>query len=79
MEDPTDAEDCVDLGGNWGVSKSFGGDSTCCAVELKYRARLGRRKVGGKADVEIRMSSKDFLTVLLNILRVKTILTVTNA
>lgn len=25
-----------------------GGESTICVVELKYRARLGRRKVGGR-------------------------------
>lgn len=50
------------------ASTASGGDSTCCAVELKYRARLGRRNVGGNADEEIRMSKTDFLTVLLSIL-----------
>jgi hypothetical protein len=47
------------------------GGSTCCAVELKYRARYGRRKVGGSADGGILMSKMDFLTVLLNIVRVE--------
>ena len=46
------------------------GGSTCCAVELKYRARYGRRKVGGSADGDILMSKMDFLIVLLNIVRV---------
>lgn len=50
------------------ASTASGGDSTCCAVELKYRARLGRRNVGGNADEGIRMSKMDFLTVLLSIL-----------
>lgn len=38
------------------------------AVELKYRAPLGKRNIGGSADAGNRMSSTDFLMVLLNIL-----------
>ena len=55
--------------GNWEASNPSGGDSTCCAVELKYRARLGRRKVGGSAEDDIRVSRMDLLIVLLSIVR----------
>lgn len=54
---------------NRDASRLSGGVSTCCVVELKYRARLGRRKVGGKADTGIFVSSIDRLIVLLSILR----------
>jgi hypothetical protein len=55
---------------NWeAVSASVDG-STCCVVVLKYRARLGRRKVGGRTVDGIRTSQIDFLTVLLNIVSV---------
>jgi hypothetical protein len=55
-------------GASRGTSKLSGGDSMICAVELKYRARFGRRKVGDNADVGIRMSRTDFRSDLLNIL-----------
>jgi len=51
------------------ASKLSGGDSTCCAVELKYRARLGRRKVGGSAEDGMRMSSRERLAVLSSSLK----------
>jgi hypothetical protein len=38
-------------------------------VELKYRARLGRRKVGGSVDGAIRASSRDRRIVLLSMLK----------
>lgn len=47
------------------------GGSTCCVVELKNRARLGKRNVGGSVALGIRMSSKDLLIVLLNIPKLK--------
>lgn len=47
-----------------------GGDSTCWGVELKYRARLGRRNVGGSAEDGIRVSSIDRLIVLLSMVMV---------
>jgi hypothetical protein len=50
--------------------KLSGGDSTCCGVELKYRARLGRRNVGGSAEDGIRVSRTDRRTLLLSIVRV---------
>jgi hypothetical protein len=64
--------------GNWDVAsgpgmegeKSSGGGSTCCAVELKYRARLGRRNVGGSAEDGIRVSRTDRRRLLLSIVRV---------
>lgn len=79
-EDASDAEDAIegfsgftdaaDNGLAWLFSM---GDSTCCVVELKNRARLGKRKVGGSVALGIRMSNKDFLIVLLNILRSRTL------
>jgi hypothetical protein len=57
-----------DAGGASLVAKPFGGGSTIRAVELKYRAPLGSRKVGGNADVGIRTSRMDFRSDLLNIL-----------
>jgi hypothetical protein len=48
--------------------KPFESGSMICAVELKYRAPLGRRNIGGSADAGNRMSSTDFLMALLNIL-----------
>ena len=48
--------------------KLFAGGSMICVVELKYRAPLGRRNIGGSADAGNRMSNTDFLMVLLNIL-----------
>jgi hypothetical protein len=50
--------------------RAWEGVSIRCVVELKYRARLGRRKVGGNADTGIRASTMDFLTALLSILRI---------
>lgn len=47
------------------------GGSTYCDVELKNRARLGRRNVGGSVAFGTRISSKDFLIVLVNILTLK--------
>jgi len=57
-----------DGGASGGTSKPSGGDSIICAVELKYRARFGRRNVGGSVDTGIRMSRMDFRNDLLNIL-----------
>jgi hypothetical protein len=57
-----------DGGASMGTSKLSGGDSMICAVELKYRARYGRRNVGGRADTGIRMYKTDFRSDLLNIL-----------
>ncbi len=57
-----------DGGASGGISRPSGGDSMICAVELKYRARFGRRNVGGRADTGIRMSRTDFQTDLLSIL-----------
>jgi len=51
------------------ASRLSGGASTCCAVELKYRARFGRRKVGGNADVDILVSIMDRFIDLLSIVR----------
>jgi hypothetical protein len=68
--------------GNWDVAsemgdeagvegeKLSGGGSTCCGVELKYRARLGRRNVGGSAEDGIRVSRMDRRRLLLSIVRV---------
>jgi hypothetical protein len=42
------------------------GGSTCCVVELMNRARLGKRKVGGSVALGVRISNKDLLIVLLN-------------
>jgi hypothetical protein len=67
--DGEDATSFDDGGASRGTSKPSGGDSMICAVELKYRARLGRRKVGGNADAGNRMSKTDFLIDLLNILK----------
>ena len=39
-------------------------------MELKYRARLGRRNVGGSAEDGIRVSSIDRLIVLLSMVMV---------
>jgi hypothetical protein len=46
-----------------GISDIAGvsGDPTCWRVELKYPARFGRRKTGGR-----RVSSTDFLIVLVS-------------
>lgn len=60
-------------GASRGASRPSGGDSMICAVELKYRARLGRRKAGGSADTGIRMSRTDFRSDLLNILVMRAI------
>jgi hypothetical protein len=60
-----------DGGASGGTSKPSGGDSMICAVELKYRARFGRRNVGGSADTGIRMSRMDFRNDLLNILMIR--------
>ena len=70
MEDFSGFKDAADNGLAWLLSM---GDSTCCVVELKNRARLGKRKVGGSVALGIRMSNKDFLIVLLNILRSRTL------
>lgn len=43
------------------------GGSTCCSVELKYRAWLGRRNVGGSVDEGTRTSCTARLNALLNI------------
>lgn len=43
------------------------GGSTCCSVELKYRAWLGRRKVGGSVEEGTRTSCTARLNALLNI------------
>lgn len=51
------------------ASRLSDGVSTCCTVELKYRARFGRRKVGGNADVGILESNMDRRIDLLSILR----------
>lgn len=56
---------------NWGASKLSGGDSTCCVVLLKWRARHGRRNAGGSADKGIRVSSMDRLIDLLNIAKLR--------
>lgn len=55
-------------GGPADISKLSFGESTICVVELKYRARFGRRNDGGRVGCGIRHSSRDFLTVRLNIL-----------
>jgi hypothetical protein len=62
-----------DGGASGGTSKPAGGDSMICAVELKYRARFGRRNVGGSADTGIRMSRMGFRNDLLNILMIRVI------
>lgn len=64
-----DAELDVSVAGSSEASKLSGGVSTCWVVELKYRARFGRRKVGGSAEDGIRVSKTDFLIVLLSIVR----------
>lgn len=56
-------------GASRGISRLSGADSIICGVELKYRARLGRRNVGGNADAGILMSRTDFRSDLLNIFR----------
>lgn len=67
IEESTGFKDAVE---DNGVALLFSmGDSTCWVVELKKRARLGRRKVGGSVALGILMSNKDFLIVLLNILK----------
>lgn len=63
-----------DAAGDFGVATSEAlnpsvGGSTCWAVVLKNRARFGRRKGGGSAEVGILVSKMDFLIVLLNIVR----------
>jgi hypothetical protein len=68
-----DGATIFDEGGASGSSKLSAGDSIICVVELKYRARLGRRKIGGSADTGIRMSKTDFLRDLLNILVMRAI------
>lgn len=55
-------------GASEGISKLSGGDSMIWAVELKYRARFGRRNVGISVDAGIRMSRTDFRSDLVNIL-----------
>ena len=65
--------------GNWEPSSPSAGDSTCCAAELKYRARFGRRKVGGRAEDDIRASTMGLLIALLNILRLEMIVLVINS
>ena len=52
------------------VEEREGGASMCCAVELKYRARLGRRNVGGSAEVGIRVSRTERRSVLRSVVRV---------
>ena len=64
--------------GNCEASKVFGGDSTCWVVELKKRARRGRRKVGGRAEDGTRVSSIDRLIVLLSIVKVELLSAVSN-
>jgi hypothetical protein len=61
-----------------GAAKLSGGDSTCCGVELKNRARTGRRNVGGSADDGIRVSRMDRLIVLLSIVTVELPVAVSN-
>lgn len=68
-----DAATIFDDGGTSVSSKLSGDDSTICTVELKYRARPGRRKIGGNADAGIRMSTMDFWRDLLNILVMRSI------
>jgi len=58
-----------DVGDASVASNPLGGDSIICAVELKYRTRIGRRKVGGNAEADIRISKTDFLNDLLSILQ----------
>ena len=53
-----------------GTAKLSGGDSMCCGVELKYRARVGRN-VGGSAEDGIRVSKMDRLIVLLSMVMVE--------
>lgn len=62
-----DADDCGLV--SWDASNPPAGGSTCWAVELKYRARLGRRKIGGNADDGIPTSNMDRRAVLHSILR----------
>ena len=62
------ADNIEAVGGVWDVLNPSADGSTCCAVELKYRARFGRRKVGGSTTGGIHVSRMDFLKVLLNIL-----------
>lgn len=64
--------------GNSDASKLSGMDSTCCVVELKYRARLGRRNVGGSADDGIRVSNMGLLIILLSIVKADILFPVTN-
>jgi hypothetical protein len=54
--------------GIWDALNPSVDGSTCCGVELKYLARIGRRKIGGRTAEGIRVSSMDFLTVLLSML-----------
>lgn len=55
--------------GSCEASNDAAGDSTCCVVVWKYRARFGSRKVGGRAEEGIPVSRRDLLIVLLSILR----------
>ena len=38
-----------------GIGGTFVDGSTCCVVVVRYRARRGRRKVGGNAVFEVRV------------------------
>jgi len=53
----------------WARSATEVGGSTCWSVELKKRARLGRRKVGGRAEgvPGVRTSCAALRSALLNI------------
>lgn len=62
-----------------GGVEGLAGGSTCWVVELKYRARHGRRNVGGSVEEGIRVSRTDLLSVLLSILRDGRSLSATNA
>lgn len=55
-------------GGNGGSGP--GGASTCWGVELKYRARMGRRNVGGSEEEGIRVSRMDRRRVRCSMVRV---------
>jgi hypothetical protein len=54
----------------WETLMASVGGSTCCEVELKYRARLGRRKVGGSAAGGAGASCTALRSALLNIVTV---------
>lgn len=67
------SEDVVEaLGDSWEAEPVIG-DSTCCAVELKHRALFERRNAGGRVEVGIFMSNKDFLMDLLSMAKFKTV------